>query len=219
MGSLRWPERLFQQLTDLEINMPLSKGSNPSYHQIILPVATRLRSLTLMVTFGTPQPVIHQSLQTLVLVYRIPWLVDITNTLGEIVCPELRRLEIRTRLSELLSSIHIRHTQKLSDLRLVTHASRGNEEEDQKWLGSIVELLRSIGTIKHLDLDLDTKIVSGLVEKLEVDPTLCPDLVSLHARTSRFAPKRERPLLLKLETRVSERYQYLGERGAGVMIS
>ena len=217
--SHHWPDQLFQQLTDLEISMPLSKVNYPSYHQIILPVATRLRSLTLMVTFGTPQPVIHQSLRTLVLVYRIPRLVDITNTLGEIVCPELRRLEIRARHSELLSSIHIRHTHKLSDLCLVSTASRGNEEEDQKWLGSIVELLRSIGTIKHLDLDLGIKVVSGLVEKLEVDPTLCPDLVSLHARTSRFAPKRERPLLLKLETRVSERYQYLGEQGAGVMIS
>ena len=166
-----------------------------------------------MVTFGTPQPVIHQSLQTLVLIYRTPWLVDITNTLGEIVCPELRRLEIRARLSELLSLIHIRHTQKLSDLCLVSTASRGNEEEDQKWLGSIVELLRSIGTIKHFDLDFDTRVVSGLVEKLEADPTLCPDLVSLHARTSRFASKRERSLLLKLEARVSERYQYLGDRG------
>ena len=213
VGIQHWPDQLFRQLTDLEIEMPLLKGNNPSYHQIILPVATRLRSLTLMVTFGTPQPVIHQSLRTLVLVYKIPWFVDITNTLGEIVCPELRRLEIRARLSELLSSIHIRHTQKLSDLCLVSSASRGNEEEDQKWLGSIVELLRSLGAIKHLDLDLGTKVVSGLVEKLEADPTLCPDLVSLHARTSRFASKRERSLLLKLEARVSERYQYLGDRG------
>ena len=209
VGSQRWPVQLFQQLTNLEIMMPLLKGSNSSYHHVILPVATRLRSLTLMVAFGTPQPVIHQSLRTLVLVYLVPWVEDITNTLGEIVCPELRLLEIRGSFSELLSSLHIRHTQKLSDLRLVTKVSHVCKEEEEKWLGSIVELLRSIGTIKHLDLDLDTKIVSGLVEKLEVDPTLCPDLVSLHTGPSRYVPKRERSLLLKLEARVSERCQYM----------
>ena len=214
VGIQHWPDQLFQQLTDLEIVMPLLRGNKTSYHHIILPVATRLRRLTLMVAFGTPQPVIHQSLRTLVLVYMIPWVVDITNTLGEIVCPELRRLEIRASSSGLLSSIHIRHTQKLSDLRLVTKVSRVCKEEEEKWLGSIVELLRSIDTIKHLDLDLDTKIVSGLVEKLEVDPTLCPDLVSLHTGPSRYVPKLEKSLLLKLEARVSERYQYLGDRGA-----
>lgn len=211
----RWPDHLFQQLTHLEIMMPLQKGNNPSYHHVILPITMRLRSLTVGITFGIPQPVIHQSLRTLVLVYRIPWVVEITNNLGEIVCPELRQLEIRGPFSELLSSIHIRHTQKLSDLRLVEGRGTAYDEEGRrKWVDSIVELLRSIGTVKHLEFEIDIEVVSGLVEKLEADPTLCPDLVSLRAEPTRHASKRERSFLLKLEARVSERYQYLGgERG------
>ena len=215
-GSENWPDHLFQQLTHLEIRMPLQKGINRSYHHAILPLTVRLRSLILMVDFGVPQPVIHKSLQTLVLVYRIPWMVEITNTLGEIVCPELRRLEIRAPFSELLSSIRLRHTRRLSDLCLVCRQGVTYTEEEalflnEQWSDSIVELLRSIGTIKHLKVESGIEVVSVLVEKLEVDSTLCPGLVSLHAEpvSSARASKRERSLLLKLESRVSERYQQL----------
>jgi hypothetical protein len=93
--------------------MPLRKGNNPFYHPHVLPIAMRLQSLTLTIDLGVPQPVIHKSLQTLVLVYRMPWMVEGTYTVGEIVCPDLRRLEIRARFCELFPSIQIRHTQKL----------------------------------------------------------------------------------------------------------
>jgi hypothetical protein len=209
--------------------MPLQKGHNRSYHSRILPFATRLRGLTLTVDSGVPQPVIHKSLQALILVYRTPRMVEGANTLGEIVCPELRRLEIRARFSKRFSSIQLRHTQKLSDLCL--DCSQGGEYEEGKalhlnekssnekffneeWTGSIVELLRSIGTVKHLQLKSRVEVVSGLVEKIEADPTLCPDLASLHAESrppasTERASKRERTLLLKLEARVSQRYQHL----------
>ena len=210
-----WPDQLLRQLTHLEIMTPLMKGINPSCHHTLLPIAVRLQSLTLMVAFGVPQPVIHQSLQTLVLVYRIPWMVEGTYTLGEIVCPELRQLEIQTPFIELLSSIHLHHTQKLSTLRLVCRQRVTNDEKedlrlDEEWSDYIVELLRSTRTIEHLELELGTKIVSRLVERLEVDPTLCPNLVSLRVATTRYASKRERSLWWKLEARVSQRYQGLG---------
>jgi hypothetical protein len=222
-GRDNWPEHLFQQLTQLEIMMPLRKGNNRSYHSRILPVAMRLQSLTLSVDFGAPQPVIHKSLRTLVLVYRIPWMTKGANTLGEIVCPELRRLEIRARFCVLLSSIQLRHTQKLLELCLdcgqgvpydEKNAFLHNRKFSEKWSASIVELLRSIGTVKHLKLKSGIDVASGLVEKIEANPTLCPDLVSLHAEprspasTARDS-KRERALLLKLEARISERYQQL----------
>ena len=175
-----------------------------------------------MVDFGEPRPVIHKSLQTLILVFRIPWIAEITNTLGEIVCPELRRLEILAPFSELLSSTHLRPAQKLSELFLVYTDSVTYDEEgalflNEKWADSIVELLRSIGTIKHVELESEIGVVSVLAEKLEADPTLCPDVVSLHAEScppcppesAVRAPKRERSLLLKLEARVSERYRQL----------
>ena len=218
-GNANWPRHLFQQLTHLVIWMPLLKGNNPSYHHVILPLAIRLQSLTLMVDFGVPKPVIHKSLQTLVLVYRIPWKAESTNTLGDIVCPELRRLEISTPISELLSSTRLRHTQKLSELYLFCKQDVTYDEEkalflSRQWVASIVELLRSIGTIKHLELDSEIGVVSVLVEELEADPTLCPDLESLHAESSppssvARVSKRERSLLSKLEARVSERYQQL----------
>jgi len=165
--------------------MPLLKGNNPSYHYVILPLAMQLRSLTLMVDFGEPRRVIHKSLQTLILVFMIPWIAEITNTLGEIVCPELRRLEILAPFSELLSPTHLRPAQTLSELFLVcTNGVIYDEEEtlflNEKWADSIVELLRSIGTIKHVELESEIGVVSVLVEKLEADPTLCPDLVSLN---------------------------------------
>jgi hypothetical protein len=219
-GRRNWPEHLFQQLTQLEIMMPLQEGNNRAYHSRILPVAMRLQSLTLTVDFGVPQPVIHKSLQTLVLVYRIPWMTKGANTLGEIVCPELRRLEIRAQFCVLLSSTQLRHTQKLSELCL----DCGQDVEygefvlntmlDEMWSDSIIELLRSIGTVKHLQLKSEIEVASGLVEKIEANPTLCPDLVSLHAEPRSPAStaqdsKRERTLLLKLEARISERYQQL----------
>ena len=218
-GNSKWPRHLFQQLTHLVIRMPLLKGNNPTYHHVILPLVIRLQSLTLTVDFGAPQPVIHKSLQTLVLVYRVRWIDEITNTLGDIVCPELRRLEISTPISELLSSIHLRHTPKLSELYLFCeqHPTYDKEKDlflSRQWSASIVELLRSIGTIKHLELDSEIEVVSVLVEKLEADPTLCPDLESLHAelrppwRAARVI-KREKTLSLKLEARVAERYQQL----------
>ena len=223
-GSRNWPEHLFQQLTQLEIKMPLQKGNNPSYHHNILPITLRLRSLTLMVDYGLPQPVIHKSLQTLVLVYRIPWMVETANTLGEIVCPELRRLEIQARFCELLSSIHLRHTHKLSELCItyIPGVEYGKEEAlrlNEKWSDSIVEFLRSIDTVKHLKLKSGVKVVSGVVEKIEADPTLCPTLVSLHAEphhpmlypraSKQQISKRESSLLLKLEARISGRYRQL----------
>jgi hypothetical protein len=226
-GCENWPDHLFQQLTHLEIMMPLQKGNNPSFHHDILPVAMRLRNLTLMVSFGEPHPVIHQSLQSLILVYRIPWVMEISNTLGEIVCPELRRLEIQVSLSELLLSIDFRHAHKLSHLSIVCTKGVWYDEDDisvldMQWSDSIVEFLRSIGTIKHLELDSRIEVVSGLVEKLEADPTLSPDLETLHAKTTPaetdISPtplkprvsKRERSRLLKLKARISERYQRLG---------
>ena len=218
-GRGYWPERLFQQLTQLEIEMHVLRATLPPYHDDILPVATRLRSLTLMVHYGLPQPVIHKSLQTLVLVYRMRWMVEDPNTLGEIVCPELRRLEIQARFCELLSSIHLRYTHKLSDLCLVCRHDVKYEGEGalllkEKWQGSIVELLRSIGTVRHLKLESRIEVVSGVVEKIEADPTLCPDLVSLrtesrHPAPNALASERERSPLLKLEARISERYQQL----------
>jgi hypothetical protein len=213
-GRENWPKHVFQQLTQLEIMMPLRKGNNPSYHLGILPVAMQLRSLTVTVDFGVPQPVIHKSLQALVLVYRTPLMVEEANTLGEIVCPELRRLEIRAQFCELFASIQLRHTQKLSDLCL--DIIQRAKYDGERW-GGIVELLRSIGTVKHLQLKSGIEVVSGLVEKIEADPTLCPDLVSLHAElhptlsyasTARTS-KQDRILLLKLESRISERYQQL----------
>jgi hypothetical protein len=223
-GRENWPEHLFQQLTQLEISMPLQKGDNRSYHTRILLVAMRLQSLTLAVDFGAPEPVIHKSLQTLVLVYRAPWMVGKANTLGEIVCPELRRLEILPLYSTPLPSIQLRHTQNLSDVCLdcIRGVEYNGEEAlllndrsfNEKWTGSIVELLRSIGTVKHLQLKSWIKLASGLVEKIEADPTLCPDLALLHAEPPPpmsivRASKRERTLLLKLEARISERYQQL----------
>ena len=218
-GRGYWPERLFRQLTQLEIEMQVLRETLPPYHDVILPIAARLRSLTLMVDYGLPQPVIHKSLQTLVLVYRMRWMVEDPNTLGEIICPELRRLEIQARFCELLSSVHLRYTQKLSDLCLVCRQDVKYGEEgalllNQKWSSSIVELLRSIGTVKHLKLESRIELVSGVVEKIEADPTLCPDLVSLraesrHPASDAHASKQERSLLLKLEARVSERYQQL----------
>jgi hypothetical protein len=222
-GRENWPEHLFQQLTQLEIMMPVREGNNRSYHPRILPVATRLQSLTLAVDFGVPRRVTHKSLQTLVLVYRVPHMVEGENTLGEIVCPELRRLEIESQFRTPFPSIQLRHTQKLSDLCLDCIGGVEYDEEalllndksfNEKWTGSIVELLRSIGTVKHLQLKSGVKLASGLVEKIEADPTLCPDLVSLHAEppplvwTTRPS-KRERTLLLKLEARISKRYQQL----------
>jgi len=220
-GRKDWPEHLFQQLTQLEIKMPLRKGDNPPYHHSILPVAIRLRSLTITVDYGVPQPVIHQSLRTLVLVYRLPWVVERANTLGEIVCPELRRLEIQARFRGLFSPIQLRHTQKL--LELCLDCRQGilfeHDEEDilllnERWSGCIVELLRSIGTIKHLELRSMIQVVSGVVERLEADPTLCPDLISLHAELYPSVPtahssRREGSLLLELQARISERYQRL----------
>jgi len=222
-GRENWPEHLFRQLTQLEINMPLHKGHSPPppYYHSILPVAVRLRSLTITVDYGVPQPVIHQSLQTLVLVYRFPWGVESANTLGEIVCPELRRLEIQTRFRGLLSPIQLRHTQKLSEVCLdCIQGITIKRDEDavllfkERWSDCIVELLRSIGTIKHLELKSMIQVVSGVVEKLEADPTLCPDLISLHAKPYHYVStahtsRREGPLLLKLQTRISERYQQL----------
>jgi len=217
-GRKNWPEHLFQQLTQLEIKMPLRKGDNPPYHHSILPVTMRLQSLTITVDYGVPQPVIHQSLQTLVLVYRLPWLMESANTLGEIVCPALRRLEIQVRFQgvSLFSKIQLRHTQKLSELCLDCRQGISIEHEEvvlllnERWSGCIVELLRSIGTIKHLELKSTIQVVSGVVEKLEADPTLCPDLVSLHAEPyPSMLAKREGSLLLKLQARVSERYQQL----------
>ena len=220
-GRENWPEHLFQQLTQLEIKMPLRKGNNTPYHHSILPVAMRLRSLTITVDYGVPQPVIHQSLQTLVLVYRFPWGVESANTLGEIVCPELRRLEIQTRFRGLLSPIQLRHTQKLSEVCLdCIQGITIKRDEDavllfkERWSDCIVELLRSIGTIKHLELKSMIQVVSGVVEKLEADPTVCPDLISLHAKPYHYVStahtsRREGPLLLKLQTRISERYQQL----------
>ena len=216
-GRENWPEHLFRQLTQLEIEVPLLQGRDPPYHHGLLSVATRLRSLTLIVDYGLPQPVIHKSLQTLILVYRIAWMVESTNTIGEIVCPELRRLEIRARFWELLSSIHLRYTQKLFDLCLVCgqDVKYGEEEAlllNKKWSGRIVELLRSIGTVKHLELEFSIEVVSRVVERIEADPTLCPDLESLrteshHPVSNARASRRERSLLLKLEARISKRYQ------------
>jgi len=221
-GRKNWPEHLFQQLTQLEIKMPLRKGNNPPCYHRILPVARRLRSLTITVDYcGGTQPVIHQSLQTLVLVYRLLWVVQSANTLGEIVCPALRRLEIQALFRGLFSPIQLRHTQKLSELCL--DCRQGivfeHEEEDglllsERWSGCIVELLRSIGTIKHLELRSMIQVVSGVVEKLEADPTLCPDLISLHAELYPSVPtahssRREGSLLLELQARISERYQRL----------
>ena len=218
-GKGDWPEHLFWHLTQLEIEMSLIQGNHPPYHNGILSVATQLRSLTLMADYGPYQPVIHKSLQTLVLVYRMPRMVGGPNTLGEIVCPELRRLEIQARFCELLSSIHLRYTHRLSDLCLVCRqdVEYGEEEAlllNKKWSGSIVELLKSIGTVKHLELESRIEVVSGVVEKIEADPTLCPDLVSLrtesrHPAPNTLASKLERSLLLKLEARISERYRQL----------
>jgi len=217
----KWPEHLFQQLTQLEIDMPLRKGNNPHYHHIILPVAMLLRSLTITVDYGVPQPVIHQSLRTLVLVYRLPWVVESASTLGEIVCPELRRLEIQVQFHGVFPKIPLRHTQKLSELCL--DCRQGiffeHDEEDvlllsERWSGCIVELLRSIGTIGHLELTSTIQVVSGVVEKLEADPTVCPDLISLHAKpyhsvSTAHTSRREGSLLLKLQARISERYEQL----------
>ena len=218
-GRGYWPERLFQQLTQLEIEMQVLRETLPPYHDVILPVAARLRSLTLVVDYGLPQPVIHKSLQTLVLVYRVLWMVEDPYTLGEIVCPELPRLEIQALFCEILSSIHLRYTQKLSDLFIVCRQDVKYDEEgasflSEKWSRSIVELLRSIGTVKHLKLDSEAKVVSGVVAKIEADPTLCPNLVSLRAEprhpvADAHASERERSLLLELEARISERYQQL----------
>jgi hypothetical protein len=226
-------DHLFKQLTHLKIEPPLQKGNNPSFHHRILPVAVRLRSLTLTVALGAPKPVIHQSLQTLVLVYNIPWMSQLTNNLGEIVCPELRRLEIKVPFSELLSSIDLCHTHNLSDLRIVCTKGVWYDEDDvtvldEQWSDSIVKVLRSIGTIKRLELKSRIEVVSGLVEKLEADPTLSPDLETLHAEITpaktefSLTPtplnphisKRDRSRLLKLEARVSERYQRLGGAAA-----
>ena len=217
VGSEDWPEHLFQQLTQLEIKMPLQKGKNPSYHHGILPIAMRLRSLTLTVDYGVPLPVIHKSLQTLVLVYRMfPWTLENLSTIGEIDCPELRRLKIQTAFCEHFSLIHLRHTQKLSELCLDRNRNVGFDEEEafrlnEKWSCSIVEFLRSIGTIKHLKLKSGIEVVSGVVEGIEADPTLCPDLVSLRAESHHPArvSKRESSLLLELEARISTRYQQL----------
>ena len=188
LGIGEWPDHLFQRLTHLEIITPLLRRNNTSYHHVILPIAKRLQSLTIGVAYGVPQPVIHQSLQTLVLVYKFPSILPYVNppyTLGEIVCPELRRLEIQLPFSELLSSIRLVHTQKLSDLRLECkqHVSYDEEDDlslDEKWSDSIVKLFQSIGTIKHLELGSGTKAITGLVESLEADPALCPDLELLH---------------------------------------
>jgi hypothetical protein len=94
-------------------------------------------------------------------------------------------------------------------------ALRLNEQGfSEKWSGSIVELLRSISTVKHLQLKSGIGVASALVEKIEADPTLCPELVSLHTEphplaSTALASKRKRALLLKLEARISERYQQL----------
>jgi hypothetical protein len=216
-GRENWPKHLFQRLTQLEIKMPRGDGNNPPYHPDILSVATRLRSLTLTIDLGVPRPVIHKSLQTLIIDYRMAWRMETTTTLGEIVCPELRRLEIQAPLWELLSSIHLRHTHNLSDLCIECRqrAKWGEEEAlNEKWSVSIVKLLQSIGTVKHLQLKSGFGVVSRLVGRIEADPTLCPDLVSLYAEP-RFAvsnarsSKRGRCLFLNLETRISERYQQL----------
>jgi hypothetical protein len=226
LGIEKWPKHLFQQLTQLENQMPSGYEHNSLYHHVILPVAMRLQSLTLTIDLGVPQPVVHQSLQTLVLAYRMPWAMGITNTLGEIVCPELRRLEIQAAFWQLPSSIHLRHTQNLSDLYLdcgprITYCEAEALCLNEKWSDSIVELLRSIGSVKHLQLKSGIGVVSELVAKIEADPTLCPELVSLHAepRPLVFTPlayQREIPLLLKLEARISERHQQL-RRGLGVV--
>jgi hypothetical protein len=225
-GREKWPKHLFQQLTQLEIKMPLLNANNQPYHHDILPVATRLQSLTLTISFGVSQPVIHKSLQTLVLAYRMPWMMEVTNTVGEIVCPELRRLEIQAPFWQIPSSIHLRHTQNLSDLYLDCRPrlTYGEEEAlrlNEKWSGSIVELLRSISTVKHLQLKSGIGVVSRLVEKIEADPTLCPELVSLHTEPrplvlTALAYQRDRALLLKLEARISERHQQL-RRELGVV--
>jgi hypothetical protein len=212
-GRKEWPKHLFQQLTELEI-----------YYDNTLPVVTRLRSLSLIIGPGIPRPVVHESLQTLVLEYGLPQGMETPNTLGVIVCPELRRLEIRASCCKRFPSIHLRDAHKLFDLCLECSqafvydeekALRLNEQYNERWSGSIVELLRSIGTIKHLKLKSGMGVVSRLVEKIEADPTLCPDLASLHVEQRLTAPtvrafKRDRTLLLKLEARIAERYQQLG---------
>jgi hypothetical protein len=216
-GRENWPKNLFERLIQLEIKMPRGDENNPLYDHDILHVAKRLLGLTLTIDLGVPQPIIHKSLRTLVITYRMPRGMEITNTVGEIGCPELRRLEIQAPFWDLLSSIHLRHTHKLSDLCLECRqgVKLGEEEAlNEKWSGSIVKLLQSTGTIKHLQLKSGLGVVSGLVEKIEADPTLCPDLVSLFAEprstVSNARPsKRGGSLFLKLEARISERYQQL----------
>jgi hypothetical protein len=220
-GRKNWPKHLFQQLTHLEIKMP---SGTLSYHHDILPMTLRLQSLTLWTTSRVSQPIIHQSLQSLVLHDNILYVVNRATTLGDIICPNLRRLEIWVRRSERLS-IHLRDSHKLSYLRLVcSQGASYNEEKDfshldEKWSDSIIELLRSVGAIKRLRVKSGIEVISALVESLEADLTLCPNLASLHAETLRplsstqlntEASEQGRSRLLEFEVRISERCQRVG---------
>ena len=185
-GNENWPEHLFQQLTQLDIQVRLQELSDTSYHRTILSITMRLRSLTLMISFGLPQPLIHKSLQSLVLVHTIQWITKGQELFEEIDCPELRRLEIQAECCDLLSLIHLRHTQKLSELCIccIPGDEYGTLGFSEAWSERIVEFLRSIGTVKHLKLRSWVEVVSGVVEKIEADPALCPNLVSLHVETT-----------------------------------
>ena len=176
-----WPDSLLQRLQTLEVTLSHEPQVQSEFWAIIQKSNT-LRTLHITLTYGSPPVLSHPSVQRLSIAYPYSWDDSQSHSLEELRLPHLQELTIHTWAPKPLMNLKLVETPVLS-LRLICKPrwSYGDIDPavDSSWVDGVVCLLRSTFRLKRMEISAPSSLVSGVLQTVEKDGSLCPELNAL----------------------------------------
>ena len=168
------PDSLFRRLQTLEVTLPRNPEGLHEYWTMIQK-STTLRTLHISLTHGNAPILSHPSIQHLSVVY--PDYQYPEHSLEEVRMPRLQDVVIDTRHPKELRKLKLVETPvKSLHLKCRSPVWDIDAAVDISWVDSAVHLLRSTPGLEKLEISIPSNLVSGLLEALEQDTSLCTEL-------------------------------------------
>ena len=175
-----WPDSFLQRLQTLDVRLISGPALLHEYWTIIQKSCT-LRTLRIAPSYGSAPALCHPSVQRLSLVYPKSQDIDQVYCLEEVRMPRLQDIIIKTSVPNPLTQLKLIEA-PVSSLRLKCRRREIYENEDAaseiSWVDGIVHILRSTSRLKTMEISAPSSVVSGLLEALENDRSICTELDS-----------------------------------------
>ena len=170
------PDSLRRELQTLEVAL------NPEVIRecwTMIQKFTTLRALLIRPTYGNAPALFHPSVRHLSIVHPSPQYKDETSvySLEEVRMPCLEDITIDTPHPKALMQLKLIETPLTSlHLKCRPHPWEVDPAVDISSVGGVIHVLRSTSHLEKLEISAPSGLVSGLLEALEIDSSLCTAL-------------------------------------------